>query len=255
MFFVETPCYSARAPPAEGHPSLRPSAVDGGGPPDRDDVGPYAHAELPPSGNLPDAAPAGLVHAGTRLTVTAKVGMPGHEFTIRTPGTPQRWAALEEELAWHWAALGAEMARPPSQRDALVAVRHAMALYYFTVNMGPLTRGSSAVALVLLAGASLAAGLPLSLPMTEGVQLDWEGILSPTLDIFLSRTLPLTHTSLWQRARGGSPLVGTEYTTQGPTPTCAGPLDVSTLPSIPTLFPTTRSVLAGVTQGAEGAEQ
>jgi hypothetical protein len=45
--------------------------------------------------------------AGTRLTVQSKNH--GHEVSIRTPGTPERWAEFEEELDYWWNQLNDEM--------------------------------------------------------------------------------------------------------------------------------------------------
>ncbi len=45
--------------------------------------------------------------AGTRLTV--KKEPLGHYFSIRTPGTPERWAQFEEELDFWWSRLNEDM--------------------------------------------------------------------------------------------------------------------------------------------------
>jgi hypothetical protein len=43
--------------------------------------------------------------AGTRLTIRKLKANVGYRFSIRTPGTPERWAQFEEEMDYWWGLL------------------------------------------------------------------------------------------------------------------------------------------------------
>eukprot|EP00941_MAST-03F_sp_MAST-3F-sp1_P000691 g691.t1 len=119
-----------------------------------------------------------IVLEGTRLTIQGKEY--GHEFTIRTPGTPQRWKEYEEELehAWMKCIRNTETSSEEYWKDCL-------AFFYFWVNAGPLTRGSAATGYCALFALFEAAGFRLKDQMPENVQLDWEAILSTSVDEFV----------------------------------------------------------------------
>ncbi len=51
----------------------------------------------------------GRIMAGTLLTVRKKSNNVGYKFSIRTPGTPMRWAQYEEELDHWWTTLTQQM--------------------------------------------------------------------------------------------------------------------------------------------------
>lgn len=129
----------------------------------------------------------GKVYEGTRLTLVA-TPPGGHDFTIRTPCTPQRAAELDKELEHFWEQLCQHMRKPKDERDEAEVKRTIAAIYFYWINLGPLTRGTSAVGLAALVGMSLAADLKLFLPTPEGKQLDWEAILTATVDKFYETT-------------------------------------------------------------------
>lgn len=249
-FFVETPCYSSlHPPPSASLVPLRPSPTSAKSlqPPDRDDVACYEVTtsvggceSVSAAGRLPPAQ--GVVLAGTRLTITSKEGAPGHMFTIRTPGTPKRWAAMSAEIDH---ALREFLAAAQTGNRAELAPM-VLRVYFYIVNMGPLTRGSSAVAMAMLAGLSMACGLPLSLPMTKGVQLDWEAILTPTPACFTARVLPMVFQSVWQEANCSGQLghaAGDEPASNTGDSTSVRPEE---LPCVPECFPCLRSIVAAM---------
>ena len=112
-------------------------------------------------------ASVGLVMEGTRLTIVQH-DPDGFEFTIRTPGTPKRWAQYDEELSAIWRQLeakGAQLRRSHGQRAAAATAAGAdggegevrlspdelrstadliLSVFFYWVNFGPLSRGSAA---------------------------------------------------------------------------------------------------------------
>lgn len=152
----------------------------------------------------PAAAPATTTNPARALQQRV-----AKDFTIRTPSTPQRWAAFEEELGLLWLQLSRSMAaRIASSRvadasarraalalapDALLVASTILRIFYFWANMGALTRGSAACALSTLVGLCAAAGLSPALPLRGPwvrVQLDWEAILTEDVEVFVLRMGP-----------------------------------------------------------------
>lgn len=68
-------------------------------------------------------------------------------------------------------------------------------MFYYWVNFGPLSRGSAACGYVVLAGLMAAAGWRLVEPVPRGVQMDWEAILRPTPEAFMTKARPWLHRS------------------------------------------------------------
>ncbi len=146
---------------------------------------------------------------GTRLTLVSH--MPeGHEFTIRMPGLPNRYAQFHRECteAFRRAAVAAARKRAAGagaegkEREsgggthdaaATTAVVHACAtVFFYWVTWAPLTRGSAATGYVVLTALLLASGVELLCPPPKGVQADWEAILRSRPSAFVRRI-----TSVW----------------------------------------------------------
>lgn len=70
-------------------------------------------------------------------------------------------------------------------------VRWVLLLYFYWVNMAPLSRGSAAVGLGGLVSHCLACGISPRLPLPYGRQLDWEAILTRRPQDFLHLVAPL----------------------------------------------------------------
>lgn len=129
------------------------------------------------------------VMEGTRLTLVASKP-DGFQFTIRMPGTPQRWAdfdpCLEAVMDGAVAAVRNYLAvdRPPQAAEELHLA--ALRLFYYWVIFAPLTRGSAVCGLAALHATLLAAGLVPSAAPPLGMQLDWEAILATDRESFES---------------------------------------------------------------------
>ena len=158
----------------------------------------------------------------------AQVEQGGFEFTIRTPGTPPRWVRYHAELECAFAGFLDEWLHVPggdggdggdsgdggggggggaagdewgsSGKFAVASIEQwerlthwVLAVFYYWVNFGPLTRGSAATGYAALFGMAAAAGLALRPCMPEGVQADWEAILSGAggLSAFVGKMRPL----------------------------------------------------------------
>uniref|UniRef100_A0A7S1NK44 Protein O-GlcNAc transferase n=1 Tax=Eutreptiella gymnastica TaxID=73025 RepID=A0A7S1NK44_9EUGL len=120
---------------------------------------------------------------GTRITLVSKPEDRGFQFTIRTPGTPDRYKDYSVELEILW-----ERMRRDHGTDRLAD--HIVSFYFFWVNFQPLTRGSAACGLVALFGLFLAAGEELTSVVKKGMQTDWEGITTPRCEDFLKIVTP-----------------------------------------------------------------
>lgn len=112
----------------------------------------------------------------------------GYEFTIRTPGTPSRWREYDEELRSLWGQLTEAYVQGEEDVDAISDL--ILSIFYYWVNFGPLSRGSAACGYVVVYGLFLAMGMRLSTGVAEGVQMDWEAILSPDPEAFLESVRP-----------------------------------------------------------------
>ncbi|KAL7231710.1 hypothetical protein ACSBR2_009860 [Camellia fascicularis] len=120
---------------------------------------------------------------GTRITL-AKMGEHGFDFLIRTPCTPSRWDDFDAEMTAAWEALcNAYCGESYGSTDfsVLENVRDAiLRLTYYWYNFMPLSRGSAAIGFIVLLGLFLAANMEFTGSIPQGLQVDWEAIL--TLD-------------------------------------------------------------------------
>ncbi|KNA17244.1 hypothetical protein SOVF_081470, partial [Spinacia oleracea] len=125
---------------------------------------------------------------GTRITLL-KSGERGFDFAIRTPCTPSRWNEFDIEMATAWEALCNAYcgeAYGSSDFNALENVRDAiLRMTYYWYNFMPLSRGSAVVGFVVLLGLCLAANMEFTENVPEGLQVDWEAILTFDPDSFV----------------------------------------------------------------------
>uniref|UniRef100_A0A803KY54 Suppressor of RPS4-RLD 1 n=1 Tax=Chenopodium quinoa TaxID=63459 RepID=A0A803KY54_CHEQI len=116
-------------------------------------------------------------------------GERGYDFAIRTPCTPSRWNEFDTEMAMAWEALcNAYCGEAYGSTDfnALENVRDAiLRMTYYWYNFMPLSRGSAVVGFVVLLGLCLAANMEFSGSIPEGMQIDWEAILTFDPDSFV----------------------------------------------------------------------
>mmetsp|Transcript_10414 Transcript_10414/g.18416 ORF Transcript_10414/g.18416 Transcript_10414/m.18416 type:complete len:289 (+) Transcript_10414:814-1680(+) len=134
------------------------------------------------------AAP-GRAMEGTRLTVVARPPG-GHEFTIRTPGLPARWADFDRELRYWFYRLEDAVLEAPLGKCTERILDTAVTIFYYWVHFAPLSRGSAACGYILMFSILHAAGFELECPMKPGVQWDWEAILRPEPESFLAVIKP-----------------------------------------------------------------
>ncbi len=135
----------------------------------------------------------GKMLEGTRITLQCVAGMPGtagpssgfgYEFSIRTPGTPQRFAEFAIELDLVWSKLVAAIRGLQDEQEVLDA---ALRLCFFWYNFMPLSRGTAAIGQIALHAILLSCGLEIEEPIPAGYQPDWDAILSSSSDDFVSR--------------------------------------------------------------------
>ncbi|KAL0350530.1 UNVERIFIED_CONTAM: Suppressor of RPS4-RLD 1 [Sesamum radiatum] len=126
---------------------------------------------------------------GTRICLV-KADQIGHDFAIRTPCTPSRWEDFEVEMTSAWEALCEAYCGEnygSTDFDVLENVRRAiLRMTYYWYNFMPVSRGTAVVGFVVLLGLLLAANMEFTGSIPEGVQVDWEAILEPDPNSFLS---------------------------------------------------------------------
>uniref|UniRef100_A0A1D1YH34 Tetratricopeptide repeat protein 13 n=2 Tax=Anthurium amnicola TaxID=1678845 RepID=A0A1D1YH34_9ARAE len=136
---------------------------------------------------------------GTRVTVQ-KMDTRGFDFAIRTPCTPSRWDDYETEMAIAWEALcSAYCGESYGSTDLSVLenVRDAiLRMTYYWYNFMPLSRGSAVIGYVVLLGLFIAANMEVTGDIPQGVQVDWEAILSSNPDPFMEFVKPWLYPSV-----------------------------------------------------------
>ncbi|KAL9273423.1 Suppressor of RPS4-RLD 1-like protein [Drosera capensis] len=118
---------------------------------------------------------------GTRITVL-KNGERGYDFSIRTACTPARWDEFDTEMTMAWEVVcNAYCGEAYGSTDfnALESVAEAiLRMTYYWYNFMPPSRGSAVVGFIVLLGLCLAANMEFTGSILQGVQVDWEAILS-----------------------------------------------------------------------------
>lgn len=133
------------------------------------------------------------------------------KFTIRTPGTPDRWIQYEAELEYFWHKLQDIAIRrhkeeeltdsPTTNNDNSIdekdeelneIIDNCLSIFFYWVNFGPLSRGSAACGYVVLNSLLLSFQYEIeSYPwMPSQIQLDWEAILRPSPKEFIKLVKP-----------------------------------------------------------------
>lgn len=142
----------------------------------------------------------GAVLDGTRLTLQRR-SPEGFDFSIRTPGTPLRWAQYDAELTSAWEDLCSAMCDVDATVEAqsLRAERVqacVLRLTFYWFNFMPLARGTAVVGHVVLLALMAAAGMEVTSPIPSGMQVDWEAILTSRVETFQSIVQPWLCSSL-----------------------------------------------------------
>ncbi|XP_043715068.1 suppressor of RPS4-RLD 1 isoform X2 [Telopea speciosissima] len=125
---------------------------------------------------------------GTRITLQ-KMNEQGFDFAIRTPCTPSRWDDYDAEMAMAWEAIcSAYCGETYGSTDfnMLEKLRDAiLRMTYYWYNFMPLSRGSAVVGFVVLLGLFLAANMEVTESIPQGLQVDWEAILTSGPNLYV----------------------------------------------------------------------
>lgn len=136
---------------------------------------------------IDSTARPGHTMEGTRLTIVKFPKQPhAYEFSIRTPVTPSRWAEFDQEFTLLFTQLMDAMV----EGDKPAIAHAALTFIFYWYNFMPLARGTAAVGYITLLGIFLAAGMPITAPIPQGCQVDWEAILSPNPAAFIASVSP-----------------------------------------------------------------
>ena len=134
---------------------------------------------------------------GTRITLQRHPRV-GFDFSIRTPGTPERWKWYSDQLSVCFSRLqtclhglkmnelGRGVVRSNNNESVL---RCALEFLYYFVNFAPLSRGSAATAYALLNACLLANEERITSSLPKNCQLDWEAILAESLASFVETAM------------------------------------------------------------------
>jgi len=125
---------------------------------------------------------------GTRLTL--QYSPPdGFEYSIRTPGTPDRWKDYARELDHAWDILCREARAPPKSGASTRprCVEHVLTLAFYWYNFMPLSRGTAACGLISIVAMLLALDLELSDNLPEEIQPDWDAILEASPERYVEK--------------------------------------------------------------------
>lgn len=135
----------------------------------------------------------GLIMEGTRLTLLTHEPE-GYEFTIRTPGLPQRWSLFDSELQVIFDKLLDLISNKENSKEEISKeeiVYQSLKLYYYWVVFAPLSRGTALCGYAMLSGTLQAAGFEIEGSLPKNIQLDWEAILATNFKAFLPVALSM----------------------------------------------------------------
>lgn len=156
---------------------------------------------------------------GTRLTLVKKTetgtggsgsdtGV-GYDFSIRSPGLPARWEAMEAELTACFNSIVKQLLllkrmdnidhMTPSScniRETTQSqlMREALRLFFYWVNFAPLTRGSAMCGYAAIMAVIVASNRTIKNSIPKGKQLDWEAIFTADSNDFIDKFEGALHT-------------------------------------------------------------
>lgn len=159
---------------------------------------------------------------GTRITLLKPASGEGVEFTIRTAGTPARYAAFSAEMDYVFEVIedlfldirrqspagnDCDRDREKERKDdelvlvpitelsdeSLQVLVAALAMYYVWIVFSPLSRGTAICGLAAMQAILLAHGKVMLSHIQPGKQLDWEAILSSNVAEFIEKALAIVH--------------------------------------------------------------
>ncbi|KAL5706920.1 Suppressor of RPS4-RLD 1 [Ranunculus cassubicifolius] len=155
---------------------------------------------------------------GTRITLQ-KMGEQGFDFSIRTPCTPSRWEDYDAEMTLSWEAIcNAYCGETYGSTDltSLEDVRNGiLKMTYYWYNFMPLSRGTAIVGYTVLLGLFLAANMEITQNIPQGLQVDWEAILTSDLTSFIESIKIWMYPSLKITSCKDFPDIGATLATTG----------------------------------------
>ncbi|CAI5467722.1 unnamed protein product, partial [Closterium sp. Yama58-4] len=131
----------------------------------------------------------GVVMNGTRLTMVKTPTY--YEFSIKTPVVPTRWDEYDFEMETAWKDLCEAYLNDSLKASDVDAYRrrihHAiLRMGFYWYNFMPMARGTAMVGYVSMLGLFAAADMHVTADIPKGVQVDWEGILTPRVEDFIA---------------------------------------------------------------------
>eukprot|EP01121_Diplochlamys_sp_Union-15-3_P001844 TRINITY_DN115_c0_g2_i1.p1 TRINITY_DN115_c0_g2~~TRINITY_DN115_c0_g2_i1.p1 ORF type:complete len:413 (+),score=63.44 TRINITY_DN115_c0_g2_i1:377-1615(+) len=129
---------------------------------------------------------------GTRLTLQ-NAPPEGFEYSIRTPGTPARWAEFHHELTFLFNQLSQEAKKPDLNLERASDLILSITFYWY--NFLALSRGAASCGQVGLLGMFLALGYKIPAEAPTGLMPDWEAILRPRPQEYIDALKPWIYTS------------------------------------------------------------
>ncbi|KAL5706914.1 Suppressor of RPS4-RLD 1 [Ranunculus cassubicifolius] len=155
---------------------------------------------------------------GTRITLQ-KMGEQGFDFSIRTPCTPSRWEDYDAEMTLSWEAIcNAYCGETYGSTDltSLEDVRNGiLKMTYYWYNFMPLSRGTAIVGYTVLLGLFLAANMEITQNIPQGLQVDWEAILTSDPTSFIESIKIWMYQSLKITSCKDFPDIGSTLATTG----------------------------------------
>ncbi|GJP51541.1 hypothetical protein CLOM_g10706 [Closterium sp. NIES-68] len=138
-------------------------------------------------------ATPGMLLNGTRISLSRTPTF--YRLSINVFATPARILQYDHEMDAAWKALCAAYLDSALRDSNLSEYRHRihraiLTLTFYWYQYGPLTRGTAMVGYVTMLGLFLAADMQVTALAPRGLQVDWEGILSPHLDSFIAAVSP-----------------------------------------------------------------
>ena len=145
---------------------------------------------------------------GTRISSMTS-STEGYEFFIDSPVLPNRHDLFKQELDYNFQrfinalkTILSDTYKNLNDEEKKIhsdeAFKRALEFFFYWVNYAPLSRGTSATGYAALMAFVISMGEEILDPVPKGKQLDWEGLLTPQPDVFVSRI------SSWLATRGPS---------------------------------------------------
>ncbi|KAL5706923.1 hypothetical protein ACHQM5_025029 [Ranunculus cassubicifolius] len=155
---------------------------------------------------------------GTRITLQ-KMGEQGFDFSIRIPCTPSRWEDYDAEMTLSWETIcNAYCGETYGSTDltSLEDVRNGiLTMTYYWYNFMPLSRGTAIVGYTVLLGLFLAANMEITQNIPQGLQVDWEAILTSDPTSFIESIKIWMYQSLKITSCKDFPDIGSTLATTG----------------------------------------